>query len=69
MSNVRIYECDNNDTWARDHAFITLIPAAGGGDIPIEGTAVSAAPTEQAVRDYGKNAVASCLLLDFRFNG
>lgn len=85
MENVRIYECDNNDTWARDHAFITLIPAAEGSDIPIEGTAVSAAPTEQAVRDYGKNAVASfedgdasdygknavasCRLLDFRFNG
>ena len=26
MQNVSIYECDNNDTWARDHAFITLIP-------------------------------------------
>jgi agmatine/peptidylarginine deiminase len=48
MENVRIYECDNNDTWARDHAFITLIPTAGGD---------------------GKNAVASCRLLDFRFNG
>ena len=48
MENVRIYECDNNDTWARDHAFITLIPTAGGS---------------------GKNAVASCRLLDFRFNG
>ena len=24
MSNVRIYECDNNDTWARDHAFIKI---------------------------------------------
>ena len=29
MSNVRINECDNNDTWARDHAFITLIPTVG----------------------------------------
>lgn len=29
MENVRIYECDNNDTWARDHAFITLIPTVG----------------------------------------
>lgn len=60
MENVRIYECDNNDTWARDHAFITLIPTAGDNDIHIEGAAVSAAPTEQTVRDYGKNAVASC---------
>ena len=28
MSRVSIYECDNNDTWARDHAFLTLIPAS-----------------------------------------
>ena len=27
MSRVSIYECDNNDTWARDHAFLTLVPA------------------------------------------
>lgn len=26
MERVRIYECDNDDTWARDHAFITLVP-------------------------------------------
>ena len=26
MARVSIYECDNNDTWARDHAFITLVP-------------------------------------------
>ena len=25
MARVSIYECDNNDTWARDHAFITLL--------------------------------------------
>ena len=25
MALVSIYECDNNDTWARDHAFITLV--------------------------------------------
>ena len=31
MSRVSIYECDNNDTWARDHAFITLIPDGGSG--------------------------------------
>ena len=30
MSRVTVCECDNNDTWARDHAFITLIPADGG---------------------------------------
>lgn len=26
MRCVRIVECDNDDTWARDHAFITLVP-------------------------------------------
>ena len=25
MARVSIYESDNNDTWARDHAFITLV--------------------------------------------
>ena len=25
MARVSIYECDNTDTWARDHAFITLV--------------------------------------------
>ena len=25
MARVSIYECDNNYTWARDHAFITLV--------------------------------------------
>ena len=28
MARVSIYECDNNDTWARDHAFITLVSAS-----------------------------------------
>ena len=32
MSRVRIYACDNNDTWARDHAFITLLPKDGVGE-------------------------------------
>lgn len=26
MENIFIVKCDNNDTWARDHAFITLVP-------------------------------------------
>lgn len=29
MANVRIVECDSNDTWARDHAPITLTSANG----------------------------------------
>lgn len=30
MSNITFFACDTNDTWARDHAFITLL----GGDAP-----------------------------------
>ena len=29
MANVRIVECDSNDTWARDHAPITLTATDG----------------------------------------
>ena len=29
LERVSIVKCDNNDTWARDHAFITLVSAAG----------------------------------------
>lgn len=25
IQNIRFFECDTNDTWARDHAFITLM--------------------------------------------
>ncbi len=25
IQNIRFFECDTNDTWARDHAFITLL--------------------------------------------
>ena len=31
MGRVSVYECDNNDTWARDHAFITLLPVGNSG--------------------------------------
>lgn len=30
MQRVSIYECDNDDTWARDHAFITLVGTEKG---------------------------------------
>lgn len=29
MENVRFFQCDTNDTWARDHAFITLETGQG----------------------------------------
>lgn len=31
MSNVRLFECETNDTWARDHGFITIMD----GDKPL----------------------------------
>lgn len=55
MARVTICECDNNDTWARDHAFITLIPKAAGGSAEKETATTADAPV--------------CRLLDFRFNG
>ncbi len=30
MPNIRLFECETNDTWARDHAFITLL----GDNVP-----------------------------------
>ena len=30
MGNVQFFECDTNDTWARDHAFITVL----GDNVP-----------------------------------
>ena len=36
MGRVSIYPCENDDTWARDHAFITLLPkdSSGGTALP-----------------------------------
>ena len=53
MNRVSIYECDNNDTWARDHAFITLIPA----------------DDESPTTETSDAESTACRLLDFRFNG
>jgi agmatine/peptidylarginine deiminase len=30
MTNITLFQCDTNDTWARDHAFITLL----GDNVP-----------------------------------
>ena len=30
MDNITLFECDTNDTWARDHAFITIL----GDNVP-----------------------------------
>ena len=57
MSRVSVYECDNDDTWARDHAFITLVRQAGEASSDVAGS------------DAGSRPSAPCRLLDFRFNG
>ncbi len=62
MGRVSIYECDNNDTWARDHAFITLIP-----DYSVPGAECSS--VSGAGRPLSQLDCAPCRLLDFRFNG
>lgn len=54
MSRVTVCQCDNNDTWARDHALITLIPTDACGS------------ATQGTAECGE---APCRLLDFRFNG
>lgn len=58
LERVSIVECDNNDTWARDHAFITLVPNDG-----------AARNSQTTDGDDGAKAIAPCRLLDFRFNG
>lgn len=58
MSRVSIVECDNNDTWARDHAFITLVP--------VQDNDTKAAASDTSGAEAGQ---APCRLLDFRFNG
>lgn len=34
--NVRIYECNSNDTWARDHAPITLLSTTDGSPLMLD---------------------------------
>ena len=33
MGNTTIVECPTNDTWARDHGFITLVESRGNGNV------------------------------------
>lgn len=53
MANVTIFECPTNDTWARDHGFITLKGSEGAG--------------EQGSED--SSSAQNIVLLDFQFNG
>ena len=73
MERVSIYECDNDDTWARDHAFITLLPVESsepGVEQDSASEAVSgiasgiASGARRPLSQLGRRR-----LLDFRFNG
>ena len=57
IKGVSIIKCDNNDTWARDHAFITLVPVKESDAESLVGS------------DEDEQKLATCRLLDFRFNG
>jgi len=62
MGNCTLYHCKSNDTWARDHGFIT-----------VEGTTPSPSRGEGSARggeSEGREARGrELLLLDFKFNG
>jgi len=53
MENTTVFECPTNDTWARDHGFITLKESEGAG--------------EQGSED--SSSAQNIVLLDFQFNG
>ena len=53
--------CPTDDTWARDHGFITLVPNTASGRSQRENR------TRYALGSSGKSV--NCKLLDFRFNG
>ena len=65
--NLLFYACSTNDTWARDHAFLTLIAEDKNTnkkeeDLTIEEGLTSDKETSQTVHTPG-------ILLDFHFNG
>lgn len=53
MANTTIFECPTNDTWARDHGFITLKGSEGTGEEESEDS----------------SSAQNIVLLDFQFNG
>lgn len=61
MENTTVFECPTNDTWARDHGFITLKGSEGTGEEESEGAG------EQGSED--SSSAQNIVLLDFQFNG
>ena len=53
MENTTVFECPTNDTWARDHGFITLKGSEGTGEEESEDS----------------SSAQNIVLLDFQFNG
>lgn len=63
IPNARMLELNTNDTWARDHGFITLLPTTEAAAANEEGRTANG-PTGSEPRPS-----TSKLLLDFCFNG
>lgn len=53
MESTTVFECPTNDTWARDHGFITLKGSEGTGEEESEDS----------------SSAQNIVLLDFQFNG
>lgn len=53
MENTTVFECPTNDTWARDHGFLTIVRSEGTGEEESEDS----------------SSAQNIILLDFQFNG
>jgi agmatine/peptidylarginine deiminase len=66
IGNILFYSCDTNDTWARDHGFLTLLPKSNR---PVKASVPANAETSYSPEQDNKNRQPAGLLLDFHFNG
>ncbi|MCH3995644.1 MAG: agmatine deiminase family protein [Prevotella sp.] len=66
IGNILFYSCDTNDTWARDHGFLTLLPQSNR---PVKASVPDDAETSYSPEQDNKNRQPAGLLLDFHFNG
>lgn len=68
MAKVSIYNVPTNDTWARDHAPLTLLPVNKADSEVLSSAIPSQNDVEQGDDDV-KDKQPSYLLADFQFNG
>lgn len=68
MAKVSIYNVPTNDTWARDHAPLTLLPV-NKADSEVLSSAISSQNDVEQGEDDVKDKQPSYLLTDFQFNG